>query len=133
MGFLKKLGASLGHVDQDLLENGLLARGTVTECRRTSVSTGNQVPSVVCDLTVQVELPNQPAYTAQCKHPIQMPYLPQFESGQAVVAVRVDPNDQTRIALDLAHDVPRPGGVDVAQQLAAAGINLDPQTQAQFQ
>lgn len=147
MGFLKKLGASMGHVDHHLIEHGLLARGKVVQCRRTSMSTGNQVPSVVCELTVEVELEDRPVYTASCRHPIQMPYLPQFESEQAFVAVRVDPADPQNIALDLQHDVPPPRGgampmsvdngaqviyasqgipPDVAQQLAAAGITIDP-------
>jgi hypothetical protein len=37
-----------------------------------------------------------------------MPYLPQFESGQGYIAVRVDPEDATNIELDLTHDVPPP-------------------------
>lgn len=149
MGFLKRAGSALGRVDKDLIERGLLARGRITECRRTSMSTGTQVRSVVCELTVEVELEDRPIYTAECKHPIPMPYLPQFESGQGFVAVRVDPADPQNIALDLSHDVPSPrsgaaatgagpgagstvqvidasGGLpeDLAQQLAAAGVDL---------
>ncbi len=143
MGFLKKAGAAFGHVDKDLIERGLLARGTITGCERTGMSTGVQVRSVVCDLTVEVELEDRPVYTAGCKHPIPMPYLPQFESGTGAVAVRVDPDDPQNIALDLSHDVPPPrsgvvgggdtvevidasGGLpeDIARQLAAAGVDL---------
>ena len=144
MGFLKKAGRALGQVDKALIANGLLARGKVTECRRTAMSTGNQVRNVVCELTVEVELENRPVYTAECKHPIPMPYLPQFESGQGFVAVRVDPDDPQNVALDLSHDVPPTrdgaaaiggdtvqvidarGGLpaDLAAQLAATGVDL---------
>lgn len=130
----------MGKLDTDLIERGLLARGKVVDCRRTGWTVGVQVKSVVCDLTVEVELEDRPVYTTECKHPIQMPYLAQFESGGAYVAVRVDPDDHTNIALDTAHDVPPPRGgdagaaqvidatgglgADVAAQLAAAGIDL---------
>lgn len=138
MGFLKKTARALGKLDTDLIERGLLARGKVVACRRTGWTVGVQVKSVVCELTVEVELEDRPVYTAECKHPVQMPYLPQFESGQAYFAVRVDPDDHTNIALDTAHDVPPPRGqdadapqsiveagdlsADVAAQLAAAGL-----------
>jgi hypothetical protein len=150
VGFLRKASRAIGNVDKGLIERGLLARGRVVECRRTSMSTGTQVHSVVCELTVDVELEDRPVYAARCKHPIPMPYLAQFESGQGFVAVRVDPGDPQNIELDLAHDVPvsraggavpdGPGGAastvqvvdasqglpdDVARDLAAAGINLD--------
>lgn len=142
MGFLKKAAATLGHIDKDLIERGLLARGRVVECRRTGMTTGVQVKQVVCNLTIEVELDDRPLYTATCKHPVPMPYLPQFESGQGYVAVRVDPEEPQNIALDATHDIPpsRDGGsidvidagqglpADLAQQLAAAGITLDAAT-----
>jgi hypothetical protein len=108
VGLFKKVTGAAGHVDHRLIERGLLARGVVTECNRTAFSTGNQVGSVVCDLVVTVDLPGHAPYVARCKHPIQIPYLSQFESGQGAVAVRVDPDDLTNIALDLEHDVPAP-------------------------
>src|SRR5687767_897989 len=107
MGFLKKTARALGKLDTDLIERGLLARGKVVACRRTSWTVGVQVKSVVCELTVEVELEDRPVYTAECKHPVQMPYLPQFESGQAYFAVRVDPDDHTNIALDTANRAER--------------------------
>ena len=140
MGFLKRATRALGKLDTDLIERGLLARGKVVGCRRTGWTTGVQVKSVVCDLTVEVELEDRPVYTTECKHPVLMPYLSHFESGQAYFAVRVDPDDHTNIALDTAHDVPPPRGgdagaahvidggqalpSDVAARLAAAGIDL---------
>jgi hypothetical protein len=123
MGFLSRAASAMGHVDKGLLKDGLLGRGHVTGCRRTAVSTGNQVQSVVCNLTVDVELEDRPVYTATCKHPIQIPYLPQFESGQGFVAVRVDPEDQSRIALDLTHEVPpaRDGTTDAQMDPTTLG------------
>jgi hypothetical protein len=118
MGFLRKVSRSMGHADGHLLAQGLLARGHVVECRRTAMTTGRQVERVVCELTVEVQLEDQPVYTAHCKHAIQIPYLPQFESGQASVAVRVDPEDPQNIELDLTTDVPPPR--DGAAAAAAA-------------
>lgn len=101
--------------------------------------------SVVCDLKVEVELEDQPVYTTECKHPVQMPYLAHFESGQAYFAVRVDPDDHMNIALDTAHDVPPPRGQDAnaahvidatnglppeVAELAAAGVDLSGASQA---
>ncbi|MCW2967282.1 MAG: hypothetical protein JWM71_1054, partial [Solirubrobacteraceae bacterium] len=67
---------------------------------------------------------DRPVYTAHCKHPIQTPYLPQFESGQGVVAVRVDPEDPQNVALDLTNQPPPPrdGGSDVS---AVTGAPVD--------
>lgn len=137
MGFLKKAAATFGHIDKDLIERGTLARGRVVECKRTGMTTGVQIQMIVCKLTIEVELEGQPPYTANCKHPVPIPYLSQFESGQGYVAVRVDPEDPQNIAIDPKADVP--GGnhtvqtidasqgipADIAQQLAAAGISLD--------
>lgn len=108
MGIFRKAAASMGHVDHGLQKRGLLARGRVLQCDRTAMSTGNQVHQVVCNLLVEVDLPGRPLYQATCKYPIQMPYLPQFESGNASVAVRVDPDDPANITLDLTTDVPPP-------------------------
>jgi hypothetical protein len=137
MGFLRKAAAAFGHIDKDLIERGILARGRIVECKRTGMSTGVQIQMIVCNLTIEVELEGQPPYIATCKHPIPIPYLAQAESGQGYVAVRVDPDDPQNIAVDPTADVP--GGnatvrtidasqgipADIAQQLASAGITLD--------
>lgn len=125
MGFLEKASRALGKLDTDLIERGLLARGRIVECRRTGWTVGVQVKSVVCDLTVEVELEDRPVYTAECKHPVQIPYLAHFESGQACFAVRVDPDDHTNIAIDTAHDVPPARVGDGAAQVVAQGIPSD--------
>ncbi len=106
MGFFNKAKTSMGFVDHDLINNGILARGHVVECHRGSMTTGTAVKSLTCRLVIDVELPGEQPYRAECHHPIQMPYLPQFESGQGYIAVRVDPADHSHIAPDLQTDPP---------------------------
>lgn len=115
MGFLKKAKAAMGGVDKDLIENGILARGFVVECKPTSMSAGNPAsaygPKQVCVVTVEITgVPGQGTYRATCHHPIPRIYLPQMQSGAASVAVRVDQNDPQNIALDLETDPPPADG-----------------------
>jgi hypothetical protein len=111
MGFFKKVGASVGHVDKHLLKTGMLARGAIVECKPTGMgiggdSSGNGAERV-CDVTVDVSgLPDRATYRATCKHPIPLIYLPQMQMEGATVAVRVDPGDPQNIALDLANQPP---------------------------
>ena len=126
MGFFGNLGQKLGIEDSKLIKNGTLALGTVLSVKRTGLYTGNQPDQdAVCDFTVEVTpLDGSPAYQAKVTHAVPVTYLPQFESGQASVAVRVDPADKTRIELDLTHDVPAaPGGAGGA----GAGAATPPQ------
>jgi hypothetical protein len=111
MGLFKRAKSALGGVDDDLIATGLLARGNVQSVEMGSVSTG--VPErglgteVVCLVTVEViGLDGQDPYVASCHHPIPQVYLPKLNEPGAAVAVRVDPRDPQRIALDLTHDVP---------------------------
>lgn len=115
MGFLKNVKSAVGGVDKQLIKTGILARGLVVECKPTSVSTGSEAsaygPRQVCVVTVEITgVPGQGPYRASCHHPIPRIYLPQLQSGQASVAVRVDPNDPQHIALDLETDPPPVAG-----------------------
>lgn len=102
MGLFGKLRQVTGSVDKDLLENGLLGRGIITDVKQTSVSTGSDFnPAHVCVFTVEVSLDNVPRYMASCRQAVQAVVLPQLLSGQATVAVRVSPEDHSQIALSL--------------------------------
>jgi hypothetical protein len=57
-------------------------------------------------VTVNVIMDNTPPYQASVRQAIPVLALPQLSGGGAVVAVRVDPNDHSRIALDLSTDPP---------------------------
>jgi hypothetical protein len=103
MGFFKKVRGLAGAPPRELLEDGLLGRGIITDVQATNVSTGvERDPSHVCIFTVEVSLDETPRYTATCRQAIKAILLPQLMTGRATVAVRVNPEDHSQIALDLA-------------------------------
>jgi hypothetical protein len=107
MGLLRKARQLTGAPSRQLLEQGLLGRGIITAVTQTAVSTGVDFdPSHVCVFTVEVSLDNTPRYMATCRQSIRATILPQLLGGGATVAVRVDPSDHSRIALDLATEPP---------------------------
>lgn len=107
MGLFNKMRNLAGSVPKELLQNGLLGRGIVVSIQQTSVSTGVDFdPSHVCVFTVEVALDNVPRYTATCRQAVRATVLPQLMMPGATVAVRVDQNDHTRIALSLAEEPP---------------------------
>ena len=107
MGLLSKMRDLTGSVSKELLQQGQLGRGIVVSVQQTSVSTGADFdPAHVCVFTVEVALDNVPRYTATCRQAIRATILPQLMMPGATVAVRVDPNDHSRIALSLAEEPP---------------------------
>jgi hypothetical protein len=66
------------------------------------VSTGADFnPAHVCIFTVEIQLDNEPRYTATCRQAILATVLPQLISGEPTVAVRVDPEDHEHFCLSL--------------------------------
>lgn len=107
MGLFSKMKTLTGSVDKHLLETGLLGRGIIVSVQQTGVSTGADFdPSHVCVFTVEVALDNVPRYTATCRQAVRATILPQLVMPGVMVAVRVDPADQTRIALSLGEEPP---------------------------
>jgi hypothetical protein len=107
MGLFNKMRNLAGAVPKELLHNGLLGRGIIVSIQQTSVSTGVDVdPSHVCVFTVEVALDNVPRYTATCRQAVKATILPQLMMPGATVAVRVDANDHSRIALSLGEQPP---------------------------
>lgn len=107
MGLFNKMRNLAGSVPKELLQNGLLGRGIIVSIQQTSVSTGVDFdPAHVCVFTVEVALDDVPRYTATCRQAVQATILPQLMMPGATVAVRVDPNDRTRIALSLGEAPP---------------------------
>jgi hypothetical protein len=107
MGLLSKVRDLTGSVSKELLEKGQLGRGIIVSVQQTSVSTGADFdPSHVCVFTVEVALDNEPRYTATCRQAVRATILPQLMMPGATVAVRVDPNDHSRIALSLGEQAP---------------------------
>jgi hypothetical protein len=101
MGLLRKI---TGGTDKKLLQTGLLGQGLITDLRvtGTTVQMGNGLVQRSCVFTVQVTLDGKEPYEATCKQRILEVQIPQFTPGSTTVAVRVNPEDSTDIALDLA-------------------------------
>ena len=107
MGLLNKVQSLAGGVPRGLLENGLLGRGIIASVQQTSVSTGQGANmSYVCVFTVEVTLDNVPRYTASCRQAVRAPLLPQLMTPGTTVAVRVDPSDNSKIALSFSEEPP---------------------------
>ena len=107
MGLFNKMKNLTGSVPKELLQNGLLGRGIIVSIQQTSVSTGADFdPWHVCVFTVEVALDNEARYTATCRQAVRATILPQLMMPGATVAVRVDPNDHSRIALSLGEEPP---------------------------
>ena len=107
MGLFSKMRDLTGSVPKELLSEGLLGRGIIVGVQQTSVSTGADFnPSHVCVFTVEVALDNVPRYTATCRQAVNAVVLPQLMTRGATVAVRVDRNDNSRIALSLGEQPP---------------------------
>jgi hypothetical protein len=112
MGLFSKMRDLTGSVPKELLENGLLGRGIITDIKQTSVSTGADFdPAHVCTFTLEVALDNVPRYMATCRQAVRATLLPHLMVPGATVAVRVDANDHSRVALSLGE---RPPTVTVA-------------------
>jgi hypothetical protein len=101
MGLLRKI---TGGTDKKLLQTGLLGQGLITDVRitGTTIQTGNGLVQRSCVFTVQVTLDGKDPYEAKCKQRILEVQIPQFQPGSTTVAVRVNAEDPTDIALDLA-------------------------------
>jgi hypothetical protein len=107
MGLFSKMRDLTGSVPKELLEKGQLGRAIIVNVEQTSVSTGADFdPSHVCVFTVEVALDNIPRYTATCRQAVRATILPRLAQPGVTVAVRVDPNDHSRIALSLSEDPP---------------------------
>jgi hypothetical protein len=107
MGLLSKMRNLTGTPPKELLENGLLGRGIIVGVQQTGVSTGADFdPSHVCVFTLEVALDGVPRYQASCRQAVRATFLPQLMSSGATIAVRVDPNDHSRIALSLGEEPP---------------------------
>ena len=102
------LGNLLGSTDDGLIQNGLLGRGEVmgVDMSGMTMQMGNGLVERKCNVTLTVMLDGQQPYQAVASQRIQEIYIPQLASGGAVVAVRVDPADKTRVQIDFASQPP---------------------------
>ncbi len=121
MGFLRKI---TGGEDKKLLETGLLGRGTIlgVQPSGTTLQMGNGLVGRVCTFTLQVNLDGKESYQASCRQRIPEIQIPQFQPGATVVAVRVNPQDPSDVALDLQTEPPTVTVTADPNAPSAAGI-----------
>jgi hypothetical protein len=128
VGFFKDIanafGSATGTPDQQLLQSGLLGRGEISGFTASgmTIQVNNSLVERKCTMTVTVYLDGTAPYQATVEQRIPEVYIPQLASGQAIVAVRVDPADHARIALDLTSPVPEitmPGSDPTSHSSAA--------------
>jgi hypothetical protein len=102
------LGNLLGSADDDIIQNGVLGRGEVigVDASGMTMQIGNGLVERKCTITLNVMLDGEQPYQAQVSQRIQEVYLPQLSAGGAIVAVKVDPQDHGRVAIDFDTPVP---------------------------
>jgi hypothetical protein len=112
MGFfgdlLNSANQAFGGADAEVIQNGIVGRGEVlgVDASGMTLQIGNGLVERKCTLTLNVMIDGQQPWQAQVTQRIQEVYIPQLSAGGAVVAVRVDPNDHSRIAIDFDTPVP---------------------------
>jgi hypothetical protein len=105
MGFFGNL---IGSPDNAVMSSPLVGRGEVlgVQLSGMTLQVGNGLTERKCTVTLKVMLDGQQPYEAQAVQRIQEIYLPQLSSGAAVVAVRVDQADRSKVAIDFNTPVP---------------------------
>ena len=112
MGFFDDLAAGFnkmtGGVDEQLLATGVLARGEVIDMdiSGTTVQVMNGLVERTVTFTLNVIMDGQPPFQATCSQRVQEVVLPQLQQPGVVLAVRVDPADHTKVAIDFASQPP---------------------------
>ena len=105
MGFF---GDLIGSPDSAIMNSPLIGRGEVLNVQLSGMTlqVGNGLTERKCTITLKVMLDGQEPYEAQAVQRIQEIYLPQLSSGSAVVAVRVEEADHSKVAIDFNTPVP---------------------------
>ena len=105
MGFLNKI---TGGADKGVMKNGVLGRGLIVRMAAggSTVQMGGGMVERVCDFEIEVTLDNVAPYRASCRQRVPEVYIPQLQNQGVVIAVRVDAQDPSKVALDLHTDPP---------------------------
>ncbi len=102
MSLFNHIGTFTDTVPAELLERGRKGRGVIVSVQQTELAAGRGADLAhVCVFTVEVTIASRRRYTATCRQAVKATVLPQLMRRRAPVAVRVDPNDRSRIALSL--------------------------------
>jgi hypothetical protein len=83
--------------DRGVLQNGIPAQAKIVSVQQTGVMVNYQ-PQIA--FTLEVQPPNGAPYQAQTKAVIPMVNIPQLQPGTEV-PVKIDPNNPTKVALNI--------------------------------
>jgi hypothetical protein len=97
-----------GGADPDLLATGTLARGEITSLSlsNTTLTVMNGPVERTCTFTLRVMMDGRPPYEATVTQRVQEIVIPQLQQPGTVLAVRVDPADPSRVAIDFSSQPP---------------------------
>ncbi len=104
MGFFGNL---IGSVDDEVIANGVLGRGEITNVSISGMTlkTNNNLVQRKCTFSMNVMIDNVAPFQANAVQRIPEIVLTKITKG-AVVPVRVDPNDHSKVFIDFASELP---------------------------
>jgi hypothetical protein len=110
VGLFNSINKAFGGADAALLQSGIPALGRILSAAPSggTVQVGGGLVERTCDFQVLVLMDGQVPYRAAARQRVPEVYLAQLQSGAAGVAIRVDPADPQKIALDLRSAPPVP-------------------------
>ena len=112
MGFFDDIAKGFrdltGGVDEQLLATGTLARGEIrgVQVSGTTIQVMNSMVERNCTFAIRVMQDGKAPYEARVSQRVAEVNIPQLQQPGVVVAVRVDPADPQRVAIDFATQPP---------------------------
>jgi hypothetical protein len=112
VGLFSKIGNSVnqafGGADAEVMRSGTSGLGQIMSAQPTggTIQVGGGLVERTCTFQVKVLLDGGSPYVAVVRQRVPEVYLAQLQSGNARVAVRVDPVDPQRVVLDLSTQPP---------------------------
>jgi hypothetical protein len=132
MGFLNKMKTAMGGDDPQLMTFGQLGRAEVNNVQVTgaSIQHGGAPPEQVCVFDLTVYLDDTPPFNAQVRKRVPVYSISEIQSGNTVIAVRVDPTDHMRVGIDFSVEPPsvrlaKKEGQLTAQELLERGSSCE--------
>ena len=112
MGFFDDIANTFrdltGGVDENLLTNGILARGEILALQPsgTTITVMNSLVERNCSFVVNVLTDGKQPYQVNITQRVPEVNIPQLQQPGVVVAVRVDPADPQHVAIDFGSQPP---------------------------
>jgi hypothetical protein len=99
MGFLATLA---GVPDANLLASGHAGRGLILDITHTGtmLESNDGVDETICIFILEIRRPGEQVFYATTRQRFPWHQLDEIEPGQTLVAVRIDPHNRDRVAID---------------------------------